>query len=179
MTIMRPAQDGRGGATGATVHGDGQGTRHETVHDEAGLRETAPREGGRAEPGHHEPGTGELVRQATQQVSDLMRAELRLAVAELKDKGRHAGTGAGMFGGAGLVALYGIGALLTAAIAAIALVLPVWAAALIVGGVLLLVAGLLALMGRGQARRATPAKPERAAQEARQTVAELKERAHR
>ncbi|MFD0906017.1 phage holin family protein [Actinomadura sediminis] len=160
MTIMRPAQDGRGGAAGATVHGDGQAT-------------------GRAEAGRHEPGTGELVRQATQQVSDLMRAELRLAVAELKDKGRHAGTGAGLLGGAGLVALYGVAVLLAAAVAAIALVLPVWAAALIVGGALLLVAGVLALMGRGQARQATPAKPERATEEARQTVAELKERAHR
>ncbi|MFV2175952.1 phage holin family protein [Actinomadura sp. LOL_016] len=163
MTIMRPAQDGSGGAAGATVHGDGRATRFEA--------------GG--ETGRPEPGAGELVRQATQQVSDLMRAEMRLAVAELKDKGRHAGTGAGMFGGAGLVALYGIGVLLAAVVAAIALVLPLWTAALIVGGVLLLVAGVLALMGRGQARRATPAKPERAAQEARQTVAELKERAHR
>src|SRR5688572_20384074 len=99
MTIMRPAQDGRGGAAGATVHGDGQ---------------AAGRATGRVETGRHEPGTGELVRQATQQVSDLMRAELRLAVAELKDKGKHAGTGAGLFGGAGLVALYGVGALLAA-----------------------------------------------------------------
>ncbi|QFG27671.1 phage holin family protein [Actinomadura sp. WMMB 499] len=161
---MRPAQDGRGGAAGAAVHGDGQAaTRFEAGGDT----------------GRHEPGTGELVRQATQQVSDLMRAELRLAVAELKDKGRHAGTGAGLFGGAGLVALFGVGVLLAAAVAAIALVLPVWAAALIVGGALMLAAGLLALMGRGQAKRATPAKPEQAAQEARQTVAELKERAHR
>ncbi|WP_084550043.1 phage holin family protein [Actinomadura rifamycini] len=165
MTIMRPAQDGRGGAAGAAIHGDGQAAGNAAA--------------GRVETGRHEPGTGELVRQATQQVSDLMRAELRLAVAELKDKGRHAGTGAGLFGGAGLVALYGLGALLAAAIAAIALVLPVWAAALIMGGALLLVAGVLALMGRGQTRRATPAMPERAAEEARQTVTELKERAHR
>ncbi|MDL4812708.1 phage holin family protein [Actinomadura opuntiae] len=124
-----------------------------------------------------EAGTGELVRQATQQVSELMRAELRLAVAELKDKGRHAGTGAGMFGGAALIGLYGAAALLTAAIAAIALVLPLWAAALIIGGFLVLVAGVLSLLGVGQTKRATPAKPERAVDEARQTVADLKERA--
>lgn len=124
-----------------------------------------------------EAGTGELVRQATQQVSELMRAELRLAVAELKDKGRHAGTGVGMFGGAALVGLYGAAALLVAVIAAIALVLPVWASALIIGGLLVAVAGVLALLGRAQTKRATPAKPERAMDEARMTVHDLKERA--
>ncbi|HEU5030601.1 MAG TPA: phage holin family protein [Spirillospora sp.] len=122
-------------------------------------------------------GTGELVRQATQQVSELMRAELRLAVAELKDKGRHAGTGAGMLGGAALVGLFGAAVLLAAAVAAIALVLPVWAAALIIGGFLVLVAGVLGLLGRAQTKRATPAKPERAMDEARLTVHDLKERA--
>ncbi|TDD87199.1 phage holin family protein [Actinomadura darangshiensis] len=126
---------------------------------------------------HHEAGTGELVRQAAQQVSELMRAELRLAVAELKDKGRHAGTGAGMFGGAALVALYGLGVLLAAAVAAIAVALPVWAAALIIGVVLMLVAGVLAMLGRAQTKRAAPPKPERAMDEAKQAVAELKERA--
>lgn len=120
---------------------------------------------------------GELVRQATQQVSELMRAELRLAVAELKDKGRHAGTGAGMFGGAALMALYGVAVLLAAVIAAIALVLPVWASALIIGGFLMLVAGVLALLGLSQTKRATPPKPEQAMDGAKQTVAELKERA--
>nr|WP_264159376.1 phage holin family protein [Actinomadura rudentiformis] len=54
-----------------------------------------------------EQGTGELIKQATQQLPDLVRAELRLAVAEIKDKGTHAGKGVGLFGGAGLVALYG------------------------------------------------------------------------
>jgi uncharacterized membrane protein YqjE len=128
--------------------------------------------------GHRsEAGTGELVRQATQQVSELMRAELRLAVAELKDKGRHAGTGAGMFGGAALIGLYGAAALLAAVIAAIALVLPVWASALIIGGALVAVAGVLALLGMAQTKRATPAKPERAMDEARMTVHDLKERA--
>ncbi len=82
-----------------------------------------------------------------------------------------------MFGGAALVALYGLAALLAAAIAAIAVALPVWAAALIIGGALLAVAGVLALLGMSQTRRATPAKPEQAMDEARQTVAELKERA--
>jgi len=120
---------------------------------------------------------GVLVSRATQQVSDLVRAEMRLAMAELKDKGRHAGRGAGLFGGAGLVALYGAGALLAAVIAALALVLPVWAAALIIGVALLALAGLLALMGRGETRHAVPPTPERAMSSARQDVAEIKERA--
>ncbi|MGP4025756.1 phage holin family protein [Actinomadura sp. 3N407] len=163
MSIVRPAHDG--------------GTEAGTDTEAAGVHR---QDFGRAPEFHredHEAGTGELVRQATRQVSELMRAELRLAVAELKDKGRHAGTGAGMFGGAALMALYGLAVLLAAAVAAIALVLPVWAAALIIGGFLMLVAGVLAVIGRSQTRRATPAKPEKAMDEARQAVAELKERA--
>lgn len=159
MSIVRQQHDGDGqaGTTGAHRHDAGSAPEF------------------RAE--RHEAGTGELIRQATQQVSDLMRAEMRLAVAELKDKGRHAGTGAGLFGGAALVALYGVAVLLAAAVAAIALALPVWAAALIIGVFLLVVAGVLALMGRSQTRRAAPPKPEQAMDEARQAVSELKERA--
>jgi len=160
MSIVRPTHDGETTAESMGAHRQDQARAPEFHRN-----------------GRGEAGTGELVRQAAQQVSELMRAELRLAVAELKSKGRHAGTGAGMFGGAALVALYGLAALLTAAIAAIALALPVWAAALIIGGFLMLVAGVLALMGRSQAKRATPAKPEQAMDEARQAVAELKERA--
>lgn len=160
MSIVRPAHDGETTAESMGAHRQDQARAPEFHRN-----------------GRDEAGTGELVRQAAQQVSDLMRAELRLAVAELKAKGRHAGTGAGMFGGAALVALYGVAALLAAAIAAIAVALPVWAAALIIGGCLMLVAGVLALLGRSQTRRATPAKPEQAMDGARQTVAELKERA--
>ena len=120
---------------------------------------------------------GVLVSRATQQLSDLIRAELRLATAELKDKGKHAGRGAGLFGGAGLVALYGIGALLAAVIAALALVLPVWASALIIGAALMVIAGILAMMGRAQTKRAVPPTPERAMSSARQDVVEIKGRA--
>ncbi|MEU5995357.1 phage holin family protein [Spirillospora sp. NPDC047418] len=159
MSIVRPTHDGETTAENLGAHRQSQ-ARAPEFHG-----------------GREEAGTGELVRQAAQQVSELMRAELRLAVAELKDKGRHAGTGAGMFGGAALVALYGLAVLLAAAIAAIALALPVWASALIIGGFLMLVAAVLALLGLSQSKRATPAKPEQAMDEARQTVAELKERA--
>ncbi|MFI0422005.1 phage holin family protein [Spongiactinospora sp. 9N601] len=123
--------------------------------------------------------TGELVKQAAQQVSDLMRAELRLAVAEIKDKGRSAGIGAGLLSGAGVAALYGGAALLAAVIAALALVMPVWVAALIVAVVLFVVAGVLGLLGRNRVNRASPPLPSQAMRTTRQDVAEIKARAHR
>ncbi|MFD0684458.1 phage holin family protein [Actinomadura fibrosa] len=126
-----------------------------------------------------EPGVGELVKQAAEQIPQLVRAEMRLAVAEMKDKGRHAGKGAGLFGGAGLVALYGAGALVAAAIAALALALPVWAAALIVGAVLLAVAAVLGVLGRGQVRQAGSPVPEQAIESIQQDVTEIKESARR
>lgn len=133
-------------------------------------------------PGGQETGAhniGELVGQATQQMSELVRGEMRLAVAELKEKGRHAGKGAGLFGGAGLVALYGAGALVAACIAGLAVVMPTWAAALIVAAVLLIAAGLLAVLGRREAGQATPMVPEKAADDIKQDLATIKERAHR
>ncbi|MGK5556286.1 phage holin family protein [Actinomadura kijaniata] len=126
-----------------------------------------------------EQSTGELVSQATQQLTDLVRGELRLAVAEMKDKGRHAGKGAGLFGGAGLVALYGAAALVAAVIAALALVWPVWASALLVGAVLLAVAGVLALVGRKQMAQAAPPLPEQAIDSTKQDLDQIKESAHR
>ena len=78
---------------------------------------------------------------------------MRLATVELKEKGKHAGKGAGMFGGAGLVALYGVGALIAAAIIGLGTVLELWIAAVIVGVVLLAVAGILALSGKKEVDR--------------------------
>ncbi|WP_106402850.1 phage holin family protein [Actinocorallia populi] len=126
-----------------------------------------------------EPGTGELIQRATDQLSDLVRAEIRLAVAEVKDKGKRAGIGAGMLGGAGVVAGYGVAALLVAAIAALDLVLPLWAAALIVAAVLLLVALAVGMRGRKEVTEAVPPTPERAVASTRRDINEIKERAHR
>jgi uncharacterized membrane protein YqjE len=112
--------------------------------------------------------TGELVRDLSAQVSTLVRQELELARVELTAKGKQAGIGAGMFGGAGLFALYGVGAIVTAAILALSTAVADWLAAIIVGAVLFAVAGVLALMGRARAKRAGPPVPE-------QTVATLKE----
>lgn len=124
-------------------------------------------------------GVGELVNRASQQISELIRAELRLAVAEIKGKGRHAGFGAGLFGGAGVVAAYGGAAVVAAVIAALALAMPVWVAALIVGVVLLVIAGVLGLTGRKQLAQALPPIPEKAADSARADIHEIRERAHR
>ncbi|MFJ6197702.1 phage holin family protein [Micromonospora sp. NPDC092111] len=106
-----------------------------------------------------EPSTAELVQRATEQVSRLVRDELALARAELTQKGKHAGIGIGLFGGGGALALYGLGALVTAAILLLALVLPGWAAALIVAVVLFLIAGVLALVGKKQVSHAVPPVP--------------------
>ena len=122
---------------------------------------------------------GELVSRLSKQVSQLVRDELRLALAELQEKGKRAGIGAGLTGAAGVIALFGLGALLVAVIAALALVLPVWAAALIIGGVLLLLAGGLGLAGIGQVKRATPPMPEQAIASTKRDVETVKESAKR
>jgi uncharacterized membrane protein YqjE len=122
---------------------------------------------------------GELVKQLTEQVSRLIRDELKLAEYEMTRKAKRMGRGAGMFGGSGLVALYGIGCLLAAAIIGLASVLPAWAAALIVGGALLVIAGVAALMGKSQVSKAVPPMPEQTVQSVKADVEEIKERAHR
>ena len=114
--------------------------------------------------------TGELVNRLASQVSELVRGELELARSELAAKGKRAGAGAGLAGAGGVIALYGLGALIAAAVAALALVWPVWLAALVVGVVVLVVAGALALAGRSQLRRAVPPAPEHAVQSVRDDV---------
>jgi uncharacterized membrane protein YqjE len=112
--------------------------------------------------------TGELVKDLSAQVSTLVRQELELAKVELTAKGKEAGKGAGMFGGAGLLGLYGVGALVATAILALSTAVDAWLAALIVAVVLLAVAGVLALVGKSHTKRAVPPVPE-------QTVATIKE----
>jgi Flp pilus assembly protein TadB len=127
--------------------------------------------------------TAELVKLASEQVSRLVRDELRLAQVELARKGKHAGIGVGLFGTAGFLALYGLAALFAAAALALALVLPAWLATLIVAIVLLAIAGILALIGRGQVKRASPPVPAEAVDSVKEdigTVTEaVKERGHR
>jgi hypothetical protein len=120
---------------------------------------------------------GELVQDLSRQTSTLIRQEMRLAQAELTEKGRHAGKGAGMFGGAGAVALYGVGALVAAAILGLATVLDPWIAAAAVGAGLLLIAGVLALTGKKELDEASPPKPELAIQSVQQDLEAVKPRA--
>jgi uncharacterized membrane protein YqjE len=112
--------------------------------------------------GSTEPTTGELINRLTEQTTALVRSELQLAKTEMTEKAKHAGVGAGLFGGAGLIALYGVGALIaTIILALVALGLAPWLAALIVTVVLFVIAGIAALVGKKQVSQATPAAPEK------------------
>jgi uncharacterized membrane protein YqjE len=122
---------------------------------------------------------GELVQQLSQQTSTLVRDEIRLAQLEVQEKSKRAGIGAGLFGSSGLVALYGLGALIAAVIMLIATALEPWLAALIVAAGLFALAGILALTGKKQVEEATPPGPEEAIESAKRDVEVVKERAGR
>ena len=122
---------------------------------------------------------GDLAKQLSEQVSRLVREELRLAELEMTQKGKRLGFGAAMFGGGGVVALYGVAAVLAAVILLLATVMPAGGGALIVGGVLLAIAGTFAALGRRQVQRATPPVPRETVDSVKADVEEIKERAHR
>lgn len=103
--------------------------------------------------------TGQLVSQLSEQTSRLIRDELRLAQLEMTAKGKRAGMGAGLFGGAGVIALYGLGCLIAAAILGLATAVSAWLAALIIGVVLFAIAGVAALAGKREIGEATPPVP--------------------
>lgn len=121
--------------------------------------------------------TPELVKQLADQTTALVRQEVELAKAELSEKGKRAGIGAGMFGGAGVVGLYALGALTAAVILALATALDGWLAALIVAVVYAAVAGVLALLGRTKVKQATPPTPERTVDTVKEDVEVVKQRA--
>ena len=126
-----------------------------------------------------EPSTGELIKLLSEQVSALVRDELKLAQLEMTRKGKQAGIGAGMLGGGGMLALYGIGCLIACAIIGISRVLAPWLSALVVGVALLAVAGIAALVGKSRLQQATPPVPQEAVQSVKADVDEIKERTHR
>ena len=107
----------------------------------------------------HDRPIGELLKQLSQETTTLVRKELELAKAEMAQKGKRAGVGAGMFGGAGVAALLGLGALTATLIAALDAAMPLWLAALIVGLVWLAVAGVLGLQGKSKVQDASPPVP--------------------
>ena len=111
---------------------------------------------------------GDLLKQLSQETTTLVRQELELAKAEMAEKGKKAGKGAGMFGGAGVVGFLALGALTAALILALDTGMKAWLAALIVGLVYAAIAGVLALTGKKEVQQATPPVPE-------QTVESVKE----
>lgn len=123
--------------------------------------------------------TPQLVQDLTRLVPQLARQEVELAKAELAEKAKHAGVGIGAFGAAGLVALFGVGVLIAAAVLGLAEAIPAWAAALVVAAVLLVVAGVMALVGRKQVQQATPPLPTAAVDSTKHDVEAVKESAHR
>jgi MFS family permease len=124
-----------------------------------------------------ESSIAELVKQLSEQTSRLARQEVELAKAELAVKGKRAGQGAGMLGGAGLFGLYALGALTAAAILGLATAVAGWLAALIVAAVYGAIAGVLALTGRNKVTAATPPVPEQATESVKEDVRWAKSRA--
>jgi uncharacterized membrane protein YqjE len=129
-------------------------------------------------PTGQEPSTGELVKQLSEQVSVLVRDELKLARLEMTRKGKQAGLGVGMLGAGGLTAWYGVACLLACVVIALSGAVAAWLAALIVGVVLLAVSAAAALLGKGRLQKATPPLPEQAVGSVKADVEEIKERAH-
>jgi uncharacterized membrane protein YqjE len=121
--------------------------------------------------------TGELLRELSQQTTDLVRQEIDLAKAELGEKGKRAGVGAGMFGGAGLFGIGAFAALTACIIAALDLAMPLWLAALIVTVVYAAIAGVLALQGKEKIKEAGPPVPEQTAESVKEDVQWAKTRA--
>ena len=119
---------------------------------------------------------GELVSQLSTQTSRLVRDELRLAQKEFQESAKHAGIGAGLLSVAGLFAFLGLATVIAAAVAALSLVLPVWAAALIVALALFVMAGIAALVSKKHAEEVTPAAP-RTAETVKADIQEVKDRA--
>ncbi len=120
---------------------------------------------------------GELLKQLSEQTSTLVSKELELAKAELAEKGKKAGLGAGMFGAAGLFGLSAFGALTACLIALLGTAVDLWLAALIVAVVYAAIAGVLALRGRAEVKSAVPPKPEQAIESSKEDVQWAKEQA--
>jgi uncharacterized membrane protein YqjE len=117
-----------------------------------------------------EHGTGELLRELSDHTTTLVRQEIELAKAELGEKGKKAGLGAGMFGGAGLFGVFALAALTTCIIVALDSAMPLWLAALIVAVVYGAIAAVLALQGRNKVQEAGPPVPEQATESVKEDV---------
>jgi uncharacterized membrane protein YqjE len=121
-----------------------------------------------------DPTLGALVHDLSQQVPELIRSELRLAQAEMTEKGKRAGLGIGMFSGAGVLSFLGLCCVIATTILALAHALPDWLSALIVAAVLFAGAGILALIGKKEVQQATPPAPEHAIEGVKEDIAVVK-----
>jgi uncharacterized membrane protein YqjE len=121
--------------------------------------------------------TAELVGDLGRELTTLIHQEMELARVELAEKGKRAGLGAGMFGAAAVLALFGIGCLTACVVAALAQVMSLWLAALLVAIAYLVVAGILALTGKREVEEATPPVPEQAVESTKEDVEWLKTQA--
>ena len=119
----------------------------------------------------------ELLKDLSEQTSTLVRKEMELARAELTEKGKRAGIGAGMFGGAGLFGFFAFAVLTACFVLALTEVVDPWLAALIVAVVYGAIAGVLALTGKSQVEKATPPVPEQATESVKEDVEWTKKRA--
>ncbi|MGY1813116.1 phage holin family protein [Blastococcus sp. SYSU D00820] len=130
-------------------------------------------------PAPEDTSTGQLVSQLTDQISRLVRDEARLAQAEVTQKAKRLGIGAGLFGAAGFLAFFGFGVLIAAIVLLLALALPAWLAALIVAVVLFAGAGVLALVGKKDVQQGTPPIPTEAIASTKADIATVKKAAAR
>jgi hypothetical protein len=121
----------------------------------------------------------ELLTDLSGELRRLAHAEVKLAMVEARRKARRAGRGAGALGAAALLGLIGLCVLVASAVLALALVLPGWLAALLVGGAALVLAGLAALFGRAFLRRALPPVPQWALTSVREDIETIRKGAHR
>jgi uncharacterized membrane protein YqjE len=140
--------------------------------DDMTIREPGQVNGG-------DPSVGQLVERLSAQVSALVRDELALATAEMKRKGAKAGMGIGIGGAGAVVAVLGLGALVAAAVLGLATVLAAWLAALLIGAVLLVFAGVISVVGIARVRESAPPVPEQAVQNTKRDIETVKESMHR
>ena len=121
-----------------------------------------------------EASLGTLVSSLSSQIPELIRSEMRLAQAEVAEKGKRAGIGIGMFSVAGLMGFFGLAVLLATFVLLLDLVLPAWAAALIVAVLLFLVAAVAGLLGKNKVAQVGSPTPERAMHGIKKDVATVK-----
>jgi hypothetical protein len=123
---------------------------------------------------HDDRSAADLIKQVSEQTSKLVRQEIALARLEIRDKVKHLGLGAGLFGAAAFCALFGAGTLIAALVLVLATAMPDWIAALVVAVVLLGGAGIMALSGKRQIEQATPPAPEQAVENVQADIEEVK-----